>query len=75
MPFELGGNAHRLEVPYHDPTVDSTGGEVIASAIESQRCRMTRTDGVRDVLGVVLEEVVVGEKQVHGGDGTLPLAG
>jgi hypothetical protein len=36
---------------------------------------MARPDRVCYVLGVVLEEVVVGKKQVHGGDETQPLAG
>lgn len=36
---------------------------------------MARTNRVCDVLWIVLEEVVVRKKQVHGGDETQPLAG
>ena len=74
MTSQRGRNAHGFEVPYDDSPIDSTGGEVVALAVEAQCCRMARTDCVRDVFGVILEEVVVGEKEVHRGDKAQPLA-
>ena len=65
MTPQLPRDAHGLEVPDDDGAVDATGGEVVAPTVEAQTCRVTGADRVGDVLGVVLQQVVVGEQQIH----------
>jgi hypothetical protein len=56
---------HGLQIPDHNSTVNTTRGEVVAFPIETKACRMTGTDGVRDILRIVLEQIVVGKQQIH----------
>lgn len=68
MASQLPRNAHRLEVPYGYGAVDTARCKVVALAIESQHGRMARSDGVGDALRIILQQVVVGQQQVHGCD-------
>lgn len=65
MTPEFARDAHRLEVPYHNGTVNAPGGKVVALAIEAHTCRMPRPYSVGYVLGVVLKEVIVGQEEIH----------
>ena len=65
MTPELPRDAHGLEVPDDDGAVDAAGGEVVAPAVEAQACGVTGANGVGDVLGVILQQVVVGEQEIH----------
>jgi hypothetical protein len=61
MSSKLARHAHGLQIPDDHRAIDATRGEKVALAVESHTCRVPGPDGVGDVLGVVLEEVVVGE--------------
>ncbi len=69
MAPQLACHAHGVQVPDDDSTVNAAGGEVVALSIEAHTCRVAGADGVGYVFGVVLEQVVVGEKEVHLGSG------
>ena len=65
MAPKLSRNAHCLEIPYYNGPIYSPGSEIIAVAIEADASRMAGPDRVRYILGVVLEEIIVGEEEVH----------
>ena len=65
MASELAGDAHRVEIPYDDCAVDAARRKVVALAIEANTCRVARPDCICDVFWVVLQQVVVGQEQIH----------
>lgn len=65
VPAEFPSDAHCLKIPYHDSAVDSAGSEVVPLSIKSEHGRMAGADRVCDVFRVILEQVVVGKKQIH----------
>lgn len=54
MAPQLPRNTHSIQVPNDDGTVNATGGEEVALAVEAQACCMARTNGVGDIFGIVL---------------------
>lgn len=65
MTPQLLRHAHRLEIPHDNGAIDATRSKIIALSVETQTCRMAGADRIGDVLRIILEQVVVGEKQVH----------
>ena len=69
MASELARHAHGLQVPDDDCAINAPRGEEVALAVEANACRVAGPDGVGDIFGVVLEEVIVGEEKIHFGVG------
>lgn len=65
MTPQLLRHAHGLEIPHDNGAINAARGEIIALSVETQACRMAGTDSIGDVLRIVLEQVVVGKKQIH----------
>lgn len=59
MAAKFARDPHGIKVPDHNGAVDATRGEVLALLIEAQTCRMAGADSVGDVLGIVLQEVII----------------
>jgi hypothetical protein len=55
MPSELASDPHSVEIPDDNGAVYTARGEVITLAVEAQACRVARSDGVGDVLRIVLK--------------------
>lgn len=65
MSSQLPSDAHGVNVPNDHRTVDAPRREVVALAVESQTCRVAGSDGICDIFGIVLEQIIVGQEQIH----------
>src|SRR3569833_595824 len=65
MAPQLAGHAHGVEIPHDAGAVDAARSQVAAIAIEAQAGRVAGTDRIGDVLGVILQEVIVRQEEIH----------
>jgi hypothetical protein len=65
VPSHLSGDAHCLQIPDNDGSIYSPRGKVVALAVKAQHRCMAGPDRAGHALRIVLEEVVIGKKEIH----------